>query len=110
MNNITIEEGLPFDDVGHVLKWGINREQAWKIGSPEHYRVPDDFDRILWNQTVLAGLPCGILAYLPNDSTLDHLTLWYNDFKNNRKRDPLSSYAFMFNHLSYYIGVPKINK
>jgi len=103
---ITLESGLLFEDSKEMLSWGITRDKAWRVSKPSPYNLPEDKTRIKWEATILGGLDCGILAYLPNEDSLDHLTIWIRERKGYRGSDALYHYLKFFDHLASQMGSP----
>jgi len=105
---ISLNKGLFFENSLTVLPWGITRDAAWKIGSPTHYNLKDDFTRIKWEEPILGGLNCGILAYLPNDKKLSEIHIWRILDPKKYPRDPWYAYMNIFDHLLSEIGAPEM--
>lgn len=89
-----------------LLPWGVTRAEAWKISNASHSNLPDDDTRIKWEERMLGGVPCGLLAYLPDSTTLDHVTISMRLPENSYHKPGLYPYCFLFDHLLSVIGPP----
>ena len=96
------------EESNQTLKWGINQEQAWRVSKPQHYLGKDDFSRIKWTEKILGGLRCGILAYLPENQSLERLHVWLIPPENTYPNTFWFAYMKIFNHLLKEIGSPEM--
>jgi len=103
-----MRDGILLEDSKTVLHWGATRDEAWRTAKPNHYNLKDDDTRIKWEEHMLGGLPCGLLAYLPDSTRLDHVTLWMRVPENTYPREALYQYCRFFDHLFTRIGNPTI--
>ena len=106
-SNLNLNVGLFLDDHNVYLPWGINCDDAWKIGNPKYLNRPNDKTRIVWTSSVLNGLNCGILAYLPDNSKLDQVTLWFEGIDNSHVLRALEQYDIFGSHLESMLGKPQ---
>jgi hypothetical protein len=104
---VQLGAGILFETSRQLLKWGCTRAEAWALSGATHYNLPDDDTRIQWNENVF-GLPCGILAYLPDDSRLDSVDVWLRLPENWHPRDALYQYCRFFDRLFEDFGTPYI--
>jgi hypothetical protein len=105
---ISLEKGVLLEDSQSLLCWGASRDTAWSIGNPSHHRQTDDPTRIKWEENILGGLPCGLLAYLPDSATLDRVSIWLRLPENTCPRDARYQYCRLFDHLFVRLGQPHI--
>jgi hypothetical protein len=103
-----LKDGLQFEDSFAILPWGCNRKEAWRAGKP--YRCfPDDDTRIKWDETILNGLRCTILTYLPETTALKEISISLRlDDTTFKGDEPLTQYSTIFDHLVREIGQPII--
>jgi hypothetical protein len=98
--------GIHLEDANETLPWGCTRDQAWGVGRPQR-RFEGDDTRIEWEEKILGGLPCRILAYLPGDATLDEVTVTFRPAAGAyRWDDPVFHYLVLFDHLVRHFGTP----
>jgi hypothetical protein len=63
---IELSKGLFIENQGLLLPWGITNEEAWHIGSPAPWNLPEDRLRMKWDRAViLGGLECVVQTYFP---------------------------------------------
>ena len=105
---LSLKEGILLEDSLQILRWGSSRSEAWRTGKPTHYNLKDDDTRIKWEEPMLEGLPCGLLAWLPDSAQLDLVTLWLRYPENTYPRDAFYQYCSFFDHFLRWIGVPKM--
>ena len=106
-SKINLSNVIFLDSYNVYLPWGINCEDAWKIGIPNFLNFPDDKTRIVWTSSVFSRLNCEILAYLPNNSKLDQVTLWPKVIDNSLKLRALEQYNLFGSHLEALFGKPQ---
>ena len=103
-----LSDGILLENSGKLLRWGSNREAAWKIGHPTRCFADDD-TRIKWEENILGGLRCSLIGYLPDDTILNELSITIALLEPNyRSHDALMQYCTLFNHLVQQIGVPSV--
>ena len=106
---IPLWDGILLEDSKTVLQWGSTREEAWKTAKPAHHNLPDDDTRIEWDERILGGLTCRLLAYLPDSQRLYSVMVWLLLPEDSYwKNDALYCYCRFFDHLLARIGTPKM--
>jgi hypothetical protein len=106
--NFSLAEGIYLEDSKATLRWGAKRAEAWRIGQPTG-RTPNDDTRLQWKEHLLGGLQFGLLAYLPDETSLDRVSLWLCLNPNSyRANDSIFQYCVLFNHLVKELGTPSI--
>lgn len=108
----TLADGVYLETSKERLRWGISREQAWRIGNPRRY-VPEDDTRILWEDKILGGLPCRLWAYLPDNAILDRIDIRLAPsgvgLEGSDALRAADDYLLLFNRFTEYFGPPKIS-
>ncbi|MGE4489018.1 MAG: hypothetical protein AB7E95_05690 [Kiritimatiellales bacterium] len=67
---IDLSTGLYLENQGFWLPWGITNDEAWQIGKPLPWNLPEDRSRMKWeNVIVLNGLECTAQTYFPNEQS-----------------------------------------
>ncbi len=102
----SLSDGILLEDSGALLPWGVTRDEAWKIANASHANLPDDYTRVKWEERMIGGVSCGLLAYFPDSSTLDHVTIWMRLPEKSYHKPGLYPYCFLFDHLLSVIGPP----
>ncbi len=60
-------KGLYIENLQLLIPWGITNEEAWRIGNPAPWNLPDDTTRMKWEGVViLGGLECVIQTWFPS--------------------------------------------
>ena len=105
----SLAEGISLEDSKMILRWGSSRTEAWKIGKPSS-RFQNDETRIQWEEKMLGGLSCGLLAYLPDDSGLNEVSIWLKPKEEFAKSidSSLFHYCTFFDHIFQQLGAPII--
>ena len=63
---VDLSKGLFLENSGLLIPWGVTIEEAWLIGNPKPWNLPDDKTRIKWDKAViLGGMECVIQTYFP---------------------------------------------
>jgi hypothetical protein len=104
--HVQLKDGIFFESSRELLKWGCTRAEAWQVKGASQY-LPDGDTRIQWEDN-LFGLRCGILAYLPDNTILDHVYIWMRLPENTYPNSALYQYCKFFDHLFRDYGTPHI--
>ncbi len=103
---LSFTDGIYLENAKETLRWGCTRKQAWRVGKPAS-RFPGDDTRIQWEETLLGGLSCGLLAYLPDETVLDEASVWLRAREGvYRGDDSVFHYLTFFDHLVQQLGTP----
>src|SRR4051812_20694865 len=103
---ISIADGIYLESSNELLRWGCTRAEAWHVGTPVRHLAGDD-TRIRWHESLLDGLSCGLLAYLPDGALLDTVTVWLRPTEDAyRGDDEIFHYLRLFKHLVQQLGAP----
>ncbi|MCX6894791.1 MAG: hypothetical protein NTZ16_04685 [Verrucomicrobia bacterium] len=63
---VDLSKGLFVENFGLLIPWGVTNEEAWQIGNPTPWNLPDDKTRMKWDKAViLDGMECVIQTYFP---------------------------------------------
>lgn len=103
---LSLADAIYLENAKQTLRWGCTRKQAWRVGRSAS-RFEGDDTRIQWEETLLGGLSSGLLAYLPDDTILDKVTVWLRQREGiYRGDDEVFHYLTIFDHLVRHLGPP----